>query len=312
MFNRVLVPLDGSILAERALAPALALGRHSGGEVILLRVPIPEKLLVFTSAGYGLLWPDEAVERSQNEAWDYLTSIHKANEQPTFKLRTEVNEGDVAGVIVDTALRDEVDMISMSTHGHSGITRWVLGSVTERVLRSAPCPVLVIRSPQPLRQILIPLDGSALAEHALAPGLELARSLGGEMTLLHAVEPPDAGETEHLEQIERGLGRRLREDFYKGVEAHLRDLAAAHQQAGLNIRTVVKDGPAADSILEFAEAHGMDVIVMATHGRTGLRRWVYGSVTEKVLRGAACSLLVIRPPARKLLENLNRESRVIQ
>jgi len=205
----------------------------------------------------------------------------------------EVREGSVAEIIVDSAAAGKVDLIVMSSHGYSGLTRWVLGSVAEKVLRGAPCPVLVIRSPRPVRRILIPLDGSALSEQALTPGLSLAAGLGAEVTLLRAIPRVDVKEIEQLDQAERGLGRRLEEELREDAGQYLRNLAAARPEMG--IKTAVVNEPAADSILDYAEKHATDVIAMSTHGRTGLGRWVYGSVTEKVLRGAHHSMLVVRP-----------------
>lgn len=298
MFNKILVPLDGSELAERALDPALALGRTDGSDVILLRVLSLEPRQLST-VGYGVVWPDQPLERLQVEAREYLESISSLKTRPNLRLHTQVSEGDVAGAIVDTAASKTVRLIAMSTHGYSGITRWVMGSVTEKVMRAPACPVMAIRSTKPISKILITLDGSDFSEQALAPGFEVANRLDGEVALLRAVSNVNIGEVAQLEEIERGLGRRLQGQMYDEAETYLGALATRHQRAGLNIQATVKIGPAAEGILEFADAHETDLIVMATHGRTGLQRWTYGSVTEKVLRGARCSLLIVRAPAQQ-------------
>jgi nucleotide-binding universal stress UspA family protein len=206
----------------------------------------------------------------------------------------------VAEVIMDTAAAEKADLIVMSSHGYSGITRWVLGSVAERVLGGAPCPVLVIRSPKPLQHVLIPLDGSSLSEQALAPGLAVAASLGAEVTLLRAVPRAEAGEIREFDKIERGLGQRLVEEIREDAEGYLRCLAAARPHPGIEIKTVVTFEPAADSLLEYVEGHAIDLIAMSTHGRTGLARWRYGSVTEKVLHGSHHSMLIVRPANHEL------------
>ncbi len=296
MFSKILVPLDGSELAERALEPAFTLARQAQGEVRLLRVCAPEKILVPNSpaiGGYGLLWPDQSLEQAEQEARSYLASIQKSKAPHPLAVHPEVREGGVAEIIVDTAAAGKADLIVMSSHGYSGLTRWVLGSVAEKVLRGAPCPVLVIRSPRPARHILIPLDGSALSEQALTPGLDLAAGLSAEVTLLRAIPRVDAQEIEQLDQAERGLGRRLEEELREDAGQSLRNLAATRPE--MRIKTAVVNEPAADSILDYAEKHATDVIAMSSHGRTGLGRWVYGSVTEKVLRGAHHSMLVVRP-----------------
>jgi nucleotide-binding universal stress UspA family protein len=160
--------------------------------------------------------------------------------------------------------------------------------------------VLVIRSPQPFRQALITLDGSPLAEQALAPTLEVAHGLGATVTLLRVLPDMDALQLQALDDYERGLSTRLLEELHESAKASLAHLAAKHGRPDWPILAEVRTGPAADAILRYAEQHDIDLIGMATHGRTGLRRWLYGSVTDKVLHGAACSLLVVRPGEHEL------------
>jgi nucleotide-binding universal stress UspA family protein len=285
MFDKILVPLDGSPLSERALPPALALGRQPDTEVILARVPTGEDAPIMAD-GHR---PDQA--RRDTQA--YLDALRLSHLPPGLNLRTRLMNGDAASAIVDTASAEGVDLIVMSTHGYSGVTRWLLGSVTEKVLRTAPCPVLAIRTPRPLRHIAITLDGSEWSERALAPGLELAQRLHAEVTLLRSV--PHAKIDGTLDETEHGLSRRLQQDLIDDAAAYLAARSASCARAGLVVKTEVRVGPAADNICEFVEAYGTDLIVMATHGHTGLQRWVYGSVAEKVLRSVNTSLLVFRP-----------------
>lgn len=304
MFNKILVPLDGSPLAEQALEPALVMAEQGGGEVVLLRVPVLERMLVPALAGYGFLWPDQSFEVSRHEANEYLTTIQQARAHPGRTLRAKVVDGDIASVIVDTAAAEQVDLIVMSTHGYSGLTRWVLGSVAERVLHSASCPVIVVRSAEPISNVVITLDGSRLAEKALPPALEVARRLGAQVTLLRVVQDSEVNPTDvdYLEFLEHGLGRRLQEESYEHAEAYLQAMVALHQTPEQKVNVAVRFGGAAEAILGYADAHDVHLIAMVTHGRTGLRRWVYGSVTEKVLRSSNCAMLVVRPPAEELNE----------
>jgi nucleotide-binding universal stress UspA family protein len=287
MFNKILVPLDGSPLSERALPPALALAQQPDTEVILARVPTGEDAPIMAD-GHR---PDQA----RRDAQAYLDTLRLNNRQPGLNLRTRLMNGDAASAIVDTAAAaaEGVDLIVMSTHGYSGVTRWLLGSVTEKVLRTAPCPVLAIRTPRPIQHIAITLDGSGLSERALAPGLELAQRLHAEVTLLRSV--PHAKIDGSLDATEHGLSRRLQQGLIDEAAAYLAARSASYARSGLVVKTEVRVGPAADNICEFVEAYGTDLIVMATHGRTGLQRWVYGSVAEKVLRSVNTSLLVFRP-----------------
>lgn len=304
MFQKILVPLDGSELAEQALPPAVALSQAENGEVILLSVPVLKHMFVRERAGYGFLWPEDSLRHSRQELMPYLQGLQEVNARSGLVLRAEVRDGDAAGVIIDTAVAENVDLIAMSTHGRSGLSRWVLGSVAEKVLRQAPCPVLVIRDTKPFSHMLITVDGSELSEYALEPGLEVARRLGSRVTLLSVeqVEELDPQFIAELEQAEKGLGQHARDDFYHRTETYLQDIVLKYQpQLDQDIQIAPKSGaPVAQIILDFIEANDVDLVVMSTHGRTGLKRWVYGSVTEKVLHGAHCAMLVVRPPAHAL------------
>lgn len=295
MFNKILVPLDGSSLSEQALPIAVKLARVSQGELLLLRMPVFETSPVPALGGYGAVWPEQSIEHSRAEARDYLKIQQRQIDAPDIKIRMLIVEGDVAGAILDIAKDEQVDLIVMSTHGYSGVTRWVMGSVTERVLSNAPCPVYVVRSPDLPQRILITLDGSDVAELALQPGLEVGAMVNANVTLLSAVREIDTNVFREIDQVETGMAQRLREDYAREADDYLNAVMKRSHRADLKLEVVTTWEPAAQSILDYVDHHDIDLIVMATHGRKGLSRWVYGSVTEKVLRGAKRSLLVVRP-----------------
>jgi nucleotide-binding universal stress UspA family protein len=279
----------------------VTLARREPAEVILLTVPVYKQILVAGGAGYGLLLPEQSLQESRQDARSYLDGLKER--YPDVDMRTAAEDGDVAGTIVDVAADMAADLIVMTTHGYSGFTRWVLGSVTERVLHEAAVPVLVVRYDRPLTNALITLDGSWLAEQALEPGIELARRLGLRVTLLRVdhEERLSAFELGMLEVAGAGLGKQIAQTEGLGrVASYLEYVAGRHRQPGEEIETVVVDGQPPQAILEFIEANEVDLVVMATHGHTGLRRWVYGSVTEKVLHSADCAMLIVRPPAEAL------------
>ncbi len=290
MFKKILVPLDGSQLSQRALEPAIAMSKQVGAELLLMRTPVVDTLS-FAATGSKLA-------EAHNDALVYLETIRKSNEQPDLNIQTQIVEGDVAGAIVDTALSEQADLIVMSTHGYSGLTRWVLGSVTEKVLRSAPCPVLAVRAARHPQKVLITLDGSPLSDRAIEPGIAVAQSLNATVTLLRAV--PRVAINEKIDEHERGLSRRMQEDLIEEAQDYLHTRSASYASTGVAIKSEVRIGLPAETILEYIETYGTDLIGMATHGRTGLKRWVYGSVTAKVLRSVNCSLLVIRPTDAEL------------
>ena len=167
MFKKILIPLDRSDLAEQAIAPAVALMTEGETTLVLLNVPDP----VFIKA------PDMVKDMNYDyyyAGWDkeheagmeYLAGIKYGRLPAHFDVKVALAEGDVASAIVTYAEENDVDLIIMSTHGRSGLSRWLYGSVTEKVLSGAPCPVLAVRSAEPIKHVMIPLDGSALAETA--------------------------------------------------------------------------------------------------------------------------------------------------
>ena len=302
MFKRILVPLDGSELAETALEPAGTIAQDQGGELILTSVSAHKHVIAPGAAGYGPVILDGEFELDLDKSEAYLNSIRQTIEHSGVTIQTRVVAGDVAGKIVDLAAEEKVDLIVMTTHGYSGITRWMLGSITERVLRGAPCPVLVIRCVGQLKNVLIALDGSRLAEKALEPGLDLARIYGGRVTLLQVSKESglDSIELGLMDMASTGLSQQVSQDTNEGVAQYLNSIANRHRSPDLMIDTAVVSGSPARGILDFLEFNPVDLLVMATHGQTGLRRWVYGSVTEKCLRNSACAMLIVRPPTDAL------------
>ncbi len=300
MFSRILVPLDGSALAEQALGPALAIASQPGGEITLLRAPVIPYVLDQGIEGvdpYIEAWAEQQYKNARQTAAEYLQTFKQLHQREGVALYTQVGEGEPAMAILDYAAHH--DLVVMSTHGYSGLTQWVLGSVTEKVLAAATCPVLIVRSTQPIRRILVALDGSALAEAALAPVLELAARLDSEVTLFRAVEEVTPFERAQLNVGGTDLADRLQWGLVKEATRYLESLTPFYSHPGLSLQRVVEIGWAAHHILDYAQHQAIDVIAMVTHGRTGLAKWVYGSVAEKVLRGTQCSMLIVRPAGKR-------------
>ncbi len=301
--HQLLVPLDGSERAERALDFALSLaqkGVAAGAKstVMLLRAPTLDLQEIFlpSMVEHDAQWQEaDAAELASL----YLQRIRQKYDYLGLPIETVVREGDPAGHIVDLAAEAGVDLIVMAPRGVSGLSRWVFGSVTERVLREAPCPVLVAHESPPFEAVIVTLDGSALAEAALPAGLALARVVGCPITLLR-VEPAagDAGGAIAWEEA-GGAAEMAGSDPVAAAAAYLDGVARGLDAGETPIRRVLLFGPAADRIIEYVEGKGPRLLAMATHGRTGLSRWVYGSVTEKVMRGTERPLLIVRPRPAK-------------
>lgn len=299
MFKKILVPLDGSERAEMALHFAVTLAKLNQSELILLRVPVYDLQETMSPPlmEQGGRWREMTDQDSTHHTMSYLLQLAKTHHTPEIVIRPMVSEGDPAGIILDVAKQELADLIVMTPRGVSGLSRWVFGSVTERVLRQATCPILVARANTTTEQILIPLDGSSIAEEALPIGIALAQKFGSQVILLR-VEPLLPAnqwaytDEERLEQ--------LNQQKLSVAGVYLEEVAEQYADAGIPIKTALFAGPPAESILNQAEKEGVALIVMATHGRSGLQRWVYGSVTEKVLHSSDRSILIIRPAKESL------------
>jgi nucleotide-binding universal stress UspA family protein len=299
MFGKILVPLDGSQLAERALKPALALARSAKGEVYLLQVTQPQEMLVpHHGGGYAFFWPDQSQERAADDARNYLETVLDTYVDPAVAIFPLLEQGDPASMIVDIAHNEDVDLVVMSSHGYTGFSRWLLGSTAEKVVRSSDCPVLIVRDLLPMQNILITLDGSPLAEKILLPAFTIAKAFEAKITLLRIgqhTETLNMRQVAEVERIEPGMGSVMLENHYRHDEMYLNTIAIQYESFGVPVNCVTLKGNPAEHIIGVAEQYDIDLVAMSTHGRTGLRRWVYGSITEKILHSMNKSMLIVRP-----------------
>jgi nucleotide-binding universal stress UspA family protein len=299
LFNKILVPLDGSQLATNALQPAMFVAKATGGLILLLRVPVYQKtkLPERVTAVYNRLRPPEEKQWVQQRVERYLKSIRQMALGQEIRFETLVLDGDPASVIVDTAESQDVDLIIMSTHGRGGLARWWLGSVTEKVLRATGRPILIVHSEAMPTRTLVTLDGSAASEAALDPALAMARLFGTPLYLLRVVEPLETDDeaelpTEKVAELSEAVIQARQEE----AVTYLADVKAGLAAAGeMVVETAVVAGPAAPTILDFVKEKQIDLIVMSSHGQSAEARWAYGSVTEKVIHAADQAVLVVRP-----------------
>ena len=298
MFKNILVPLDGSKVAAQALPLAARLARQSNAKLHLLsaiQVEYPAFVSPIAVDTMPLI-PD--VNALWSQAQDYLANVVSGDLYNGLEIVTTVDTGEPAQMIVDSAEDAEADLIIMTTHGRSGFSRWALGSVTERVLRHAPCPVLAVRENTTIKHILIALDGSELAEATIEPSLELAKQTGAKVTFLRVDDKPvdvDYQTINSINHIEPGMADILARSEYNRAEEYVEMIARRYRDEGIEMSWLGITDNAANGILRIAKDRDCDVIAMSTHGRTGIRRWVYGSVTEQVLRAANRSMFIIRP-----------------
>lgn len=279
LFKKILVPLDGSALAEMALEPALALAQGMKGELVLLSVlPVQETVDVahYSFEGAPPLPPDPGPMRER--LVNYLDSIHASRAGCGVLMRTLVAEGNPAGCILETAVSEHIDLIVMGTHGRSGLSRWLLGSVTEKVLQQAECPVLAVRGQPSVRHILILADETMLAAQALDPGFALAGALHAQVHLL-GLPAGTAGDPAEV---------------FRQEESYLEDMCERYAVSE-PLQTAVGHGKPEEAIAAYCQEQAIDLIVLAGRDRSGLRRWLAGNLFEKVLRKTNASLLAVRP-----------------
>lgn len=297
MFKKILLPLDGSELAERAIEPAMTIAKQTNAELIMLTA-FEIRPVITSTPSMGVYYTENAEKQEETLVREYLAEVMEKYEGAGVFLRGNAIRHNAPEAILNTAVKENVDLIVMSSHGRSGIGRWIMGSVTERVLQHASCPVLVIHDSAPIKNVLITLDGSVMAESAIEPGLKMSELFDADVTYF-GVESPilvDNVYFNELNSIEHGLGDVAREDFYHRTEVYLNEAAAKTKLSyNIDVDVAVENGRVAPKILEYVEDNPIDLLVMATHGRSGLERWVYGSITEKVLRKAPCNILIVRP-----------------
>ncbi len=301
MADRILVPLDGSPLAEQALSCAVMLARGLEAQLVLLRaIEIPADARDML---HGSIVKIEAIEdQLEAEAEEYLGALVEELGQASLNACHTVRRGPAAEAILDHARQTGIDQIIMATHGYSGIKRWTHGSVAERVLQAAPVPLLLVRmreqdqakdwrQPLACRRILVPLDGSPVAEEILPAVSKVAQALGSELILFRVpvAYAPGLMTGEWYLPVQAVL-----DTAEEDAQAYLNAVASRLEEQGLHVLAATAIGSVADSIVEYAEANQVDLVAMCTHGRTGLARWAFGSIADRVLRAGGTPILLVR------------------
>ncbi len=326
MFKRILVPLDGSLRAESALAVAERIARASEGTIMLLRVVgIPAEYTTYLYDSYLAQTPtyaQEILDTEQANAENYLANIGKSTRLAGIKTETKALSGTAAMTILDVTRDEQIDIIVMCSHGNTGFKRWALGSVAQHVSRHSPVPVLVLREDgtaptssfpdhlHPLRSVtaMVALDGSKLAEVALEPAAYLVAALAapaqGTLLLTSVVNLPAIKKRPDIQKQAQDDAKAYLSSVTERLNGELAaklnlaigwSLAISKDVADALIKAA-ENGETAESSWEFA---GCDLLAMATHGRGGVQRWVMGSVTERVLGATKLPLLIVRPKAEQ-------------
>lgn len=267
-FKNLLVCTDGSPASEGALRAALALARRNPAQVWLLQVLEFNPGFASQAIDYLKEW--------EREAWEGLEPWTARGRALGLTVQALVRQGEAAyKAILAEAEALKPDLIIMGRHGRTGLSRLLMGSVTARVIGLSPVPVLVVPREVPLsfRRLLVASDGSPYSEVAWQLGLALARVWDCE--LLAASVAREEGE-------------------FPELEALLNRLLAEATAARVPLTTLLLEGVPDDALVQGAQAHGADLLVMGSHGRTGFKRLLMGSVTERVIGRAGCPVLVVK------------------
>jgi len=309
-FHRILVPLDFSGFARQALACAVPLARKHQAKISLVHVVQPPVVLDALPDGVSHLPVNTDINTGNlvNMAKARLAALATQLLPGDLLDRTVVREGNPAYEVTAAAKALKADLIVLSTHGRSGLPRLLLGSTAERIVRHAPCSVLTVRRqpggpalrrwsqekpvyPErlPWRRMLVPLDFSLTSLRALHVAVPLARQSDAQLFLLHVVEPdpyPAGLEGEVLVMPDSALPR--------NAQTLLPRVARRFVPPSVPVTSLIDHGRAADVIVATAEEKGVDLIVLSTHGHTGLERMLMGSTAEQVVRHAKCPVFVVR------------------
>ncbi len=313
MYKTIMAPTDCSGFDREAIRVALRLAERSEAKVRLVRV-LSNNAFIGMGAD-GMVAPAEGFRQEHDTALAELYSL--AAECRTItdaEVSVALEQGPVPDSLAGYANRHDVDLIVISTHGRSGFSRLSLGSVTDSLIRHTAIPVLVVKPPasylnpqvrETFRRIIVPLDGSALAEQILPRVASLATIEDAELTLLFVLKPHSYSQQQipdpHLPWWDRDIA---------AAQAYLFRIAARLRRSGFAVATDIVIGEnVAEEITGFAARERADLVAIATHGRGGLSRMLRGSVTDAVTRSARTSTLVFHPDRNAVLPEATKAER---
>jgi nucleotide-binding universal stress UspA family protein len=301
--KKILIPLDGSELAESALEPGLRLAARHGSEVILATVvsDLPPVPLATGDGEMVSRWFREEEDR----AGQYLDRIRErvSASHPDVEVATRVSLGPVARTLMDEIEESGVEIACLTTHGRGAWQRAWLGSVADALLRGAGRPLLLLREGEASTGLfadetspshaVVPLDGSSAAEEVLGPLTSLLPGRGGTVTLVSVARSPFPLATTYLPHAIEA--ETVAEEQKERTREYLREVAERWNPVGVHVgvEILASDDPAR-AIMDFASKQGADLLALNTRGRGGVGRMILGSVADKILRGTRIPVLAVR------------------
>jgi len=301
MYKVIMVPTDGSGFDREAIRVALRIAEQSNAKVRLVRVLATGSYFGMAATAEGTAIAAEVVHSERDRALSELYAL-AAECRATSKtaISVDLHAGPIGDVLQGYARRNEVDLIVISTHGRSGISRLSLGSVTDSLIRHTTIPVLVVKPPtsylnpqviEAFKRIVVPLDGSTLAEQILPRVLELAKLEDAEITLLNVLIPQSYSQKEIVDPSLPWWDKDI-----SHAQSYLFRIAGRLRRNRVAVTTDIVIGEnVATAIGDFASREKADLIAIATHGRGGLARMIRGSVADAIMHSARMSMLVFKP-----------------
>lgn len=288
MYDRILFPTDGSEPAESVLDYALQIASEHEATIHVVNV-------VDTGQDGLARLRDDVIDVLEREGEEIVNETAERATDRDIPAVSEVLQGDPHTSIVAYSDRSDIDLIVMPTHGRRGLERTLLGSVTERVITTADVPVVAVNPDRnrpltyPCRNLLVPIDGSRGAALALNEGVAVAKATGATLHLLHVVETGSLGPEARSVSMESELTERANE-----IIADATETAAA---ASLDrVVSEIEDGVPSEAIRSYAEANGVDLAILGTHGETDFSRYVLGGVSAKIVRTSPVPVMWVRGP----------------
>ena len=296
--NRILVPIDFSDCASKAVEMALSLAEHYAAEVVLVHVMVMLSMDAAENIHQDNI--DAFFEQRRRRIEQKMHHYMQLERSPRVRMRyTTVLGASPADALIEFVDLHQSDVVVMGSYGETGLPHYVQGSVAEKMVRLCPVPVIAVHGDiesHRIKRVLVPIDFSAHSERSLALGIELARKHKATIGLIHVVEkeilPSFYGGTidellsEELEAEAEGLDELVRENLYQFADIYL--------DPDVPVHLVIRHGVPHQEIVDYTCEQPVDLLVIATHGLTDLEYLLIGSTAEKVIRWAHCSVMTIK------------------
>lgn len=287
MYKSIVVGYDESLYSKAALAEVSQRIKKNGGSVTLVHA------VYFDQEEFAIL-PSQMEKRM--EIGVHICRTAKADLQAEYGLNGNIEslvcEGEPPEIIVDTAKGKNADLIALGTYGRRGLKRLLMGSVTSQVILNSNCDVLVVKKPcskctGSYSSLLVPFDGSASGEKALARACALAKADGAEISVLYVIP-------RYEEMMDFFKTDTIKKSLFQEAEKIIEKAKKVAAAQGARIKAVVQEGHAGEKIVEIADTMKHDLIVTGTHGWRGMNKAILGSTAERIIAHASCPILIVK------------------